>query len=222
MLQDTDLSSIPSIGPFAVAIAKTAIDQTHLGILYRDGENKLWFLHLAWNYKLLSRTFPLTYQWLPTDQPSPILKFLAVICDNIRKQNPPIPYGLSKAGILFSPTTGEILRTENGTGLTCASFILAIFSTYNLQLFKEEEWPEDANMAWQEKIVFYLIQSNAPPEQVQAVSREVGQAKRFTPSEVLGASAEPNWPIGFTRAAELAQAIDVQLRHHTQHAALEW
>lgn len=220
MLYDTSANGISEIGPFAIAIAQVSDDQNHTGILYRDDDGKLWFLHLAWNYKLLSGTFPLTYQWAATIRPTSVLKFLAVICENIRLANPPIPYGLDRTGIVFSPTTGEMLPGENGKGLTCASFILAVLDTFNISLLKEEEWPLDANLQWQEKVVFYLGETQAPPDQIQAVMRDIGRSRRFTPNEVLGASTEALWPVTFDRASELAILVESELHPHTAHVGL--
>jgi hypothetical protein len=166
-------------------------------------DDKIWLLHLAWNFDLRSGEPTARYQWVPSTLSKSDEKFIAVICDRVRAASPPIPYGLDHEGVEFDGSTGQLRPHADGKGMTCASFILAILKCYGLSLLVEHEWPMDANPEWQEWIVTELSQNGAPPEHVEAVRNDVG-CRRFTPQEVVAASTAKAWPVPFQQAAQLA------------------
>lgn len=208
MLQDLNGTTIKQIEHFALAVVRSNQNQNHCGICYKDENGDAWLLHLAWHHKLYSREFLLNYQFVEVKKSKSILKYLAVLCDLVRVRNPNIPYGLNRLGFAFDPTDGSIKAPAEGCGLTCASFILAILDAYGLTLLKEDEWPESANAKWQEWVVRTLEETEGvSPEHLAAEQRYVGKARRFSPEEVVAASSEPTWPLGYNEARMAAQKL---------------
>ncbi len=214
MLNNLEPRSAVEIEHFALAIAKTAPEQDHSGILYRDGNDDVWLMHLAWHHKLCSETFCFIYQWAPTNRPKPILKFLSVLCDKIRTARPVIPYGLDRSGIHINKETGEVAPGKPGKGLTCATFILALLDTYRIRLLDEAEWPADANQGWQNYIYEMMCDERAdvPEDHRKALKNDIGGSRRFTPAEVIGASTEKRLPVGYKKAGRLAEKVAAEVK----------
>lgn len=213
MLQDLNGKTIKRIEHFALAIVRRSQNQNHCAICYKDGNGDAWLMHLAWHYRLHSDYFPLHYQWSEVKRHKSILKHLAVICELIRTQNDPMPYGFDRTGIKFDPNTGKATIPSGGKGLTCATFIITVFETQLLTLLKEEEWPSDANVEWQNAMLAELeLTSDVDEAYVKAVSEHVGHVRRFSPEEVVGSAAEAAWPVGYQRATKAAQKILSKLR----------
>ncbi len=213
MLRDFDEDTSLQIGTLDLAIKEVEKNQNHCGILYRDGQSQIWLLHLGWNYRLYCNRPDRSYQWVTVNIDNITKKFLSIVCDRIRKAKPPIPYGLDASGIAFDPNTGELKIGAKGKGMTCASFILGVVNTYSIRLLAEEQWPENENVEWQMHTINKLseLEPVATAEQLNDIMADVG-SRRFTPSEVVGASTDTPWPIGYSRAQELAAQLMLELR----------
>jgi hypothetical protein len=208
LLAPTDGDGLSAFEYFALAIKRVSSDQNHCGVLYQAPDGSTWIIHLAWNYKLRSGLVPQDYYWQPTALDESNQKLLAVLAERVRTADPAIPYGLNAEGVSFDGESGAIDVSRSGKGLTCAVFILALLRTHGLNLLAEGEWPTDANIEWQERIVAALREKS--PEHAAAVQADIGCA-RFSPGEVVGASAIAEWPVSFADAAAAALEIEAQL-----------
>ena len=122
----------------------------------------------------------------------------------------PIAYSPIYDGIYFDFENG-MLRYNGGAlghGLTCATFIMAVFDALGLALFKVEEWkarPEDA--VWRAEIVRMLRETcSATDEHVDAILNRPAGA-RFRPEEVAGSVTETTVPVAFDRAQVLGRQV---------------
>jgi hypothetical protein len=114
-----------------------------------------------------------------------------------------IPYGFSPYSGYFNPK-GEIGPKAAGWGLTCATFILAVFDLAGVQLVRGQSWPErEEDREWQRRMITQLAlrqtASPTPPSHVKEMRRDVGE-KRFRPLEVAGAAAANTYPVEFPAA----------------------
>lgn len=94
-------------------------------------------------------------------------------------------------------------------GLTCATFILAVFEAAGISLIKYDTWPENrpSDFEWQKQIITALRRTrSATPEHIKAVEGDVGSA-RYRPEEVAGAATANPLPADFPLAAERGQQI---------------
>ena len=211
MLIEASEEALSDLGLAALAIRQTQPGQRHTGIVYRvDDSGAVFLLHLAWNYRLVSEAFSAPYLWVQTSLPIREQRYVAGLCALIADRQPGIPYGLERSGVSFDVSTGDILVSEQGKGLTCASFILAVMQTVGLTLLKEDEWPLDNNDEWQRWVIEMLHKTKASQAQIDAVERDVG-SRRFTPEEVVASSTDSPWPIGLDRAIELSGDLLSQL-----------
>jgi hypothetical protein len=122
------------------------------------------------------------------------------------EQQLPIPYSPHYEGIYFDRGTLRYTRFAPGDGLTCATFILAVFDALGIPLVKAHEWvPRDEDAGWLEYIVQQL-EEDASPEHIEQI-RAKSNGVRYRPEEVVGALTESAPPIGFARAEALGRGV---------------
>jgi hypothetical protein len=195
----------------AVAIQAVNPNQRHIEILHRDASSGVMLLDLAWHHVLRNKPPSSQYVWIAPDVPAPRLRQLAARCRQIFRANPDaIPYGFSPPNDCFDEQTGEYLLGPTRHGLTCASFVLAVFELAGLKLIRYDTWPTDrpGDREWQEFIIAELESSNPPasPEHVAAIRNEIGNV-RFRPEDVAAAATVSPLPAEFKICAERADQI---------------
>lgn len=121
-----------------------------------------------------------------------------------------LPYGLSYQIGRFDPQTAELLLDDGAVGLTCATFVLAVFASCGVRLIDTENWPERPEDAEWHKAIIAALSRRASPEHIAAVTTETGCA-RFRPEEVAGASSLEDPPRQFEEVVGAAQEVMVEL-----------
>ncbi len=186
------------IGRSAVVLTKGAIG-LHAGIYYRSDDQTCRVLHLAWHYKL--HTDDDLRDWLvvlPLIDPLE-LQILAGLCHVLNERRPAIPYGLHFGSSRFD-NEGRFVPGTGESGLTCTTFVMAIFDWANLPLLLRESWKvRDEDIVAQGKLVEFL-RRDATPEHVKAVELEVGSL-RFRSEEAAAATGFLERPVTFEEAA---------------------
>lgn len=246
--------SLIEIKWIALGISAPSANQRHIGLLYRDDSGFIMMLHLQWHHQLGSNTISmadgkvwsrdevtgvteeLSCLWIAPEvlpEIAPALQQLCkVVSDKYARKKRSIAYALRYEKGAFDPASGEFL-TEYGHGLTCATFVLALFASYGVQLVSGGEWiaGRDAagaaeDRAWQELIVRFLreylekkrrqrgIDAREIEEleaHIAAVEGEIGCA-RFRPEEVAAAGTVATLPAGFAHAEPVGRGIVEKLR----------
>ena len=193
----------------AVAIALIGTGQQHLGILFKtdlEGEVKLG--DLAWHNDLRERNPKPHYLWI--DPPISAIRALqvAVRCRQILKANQTgIPYGFSPPNDCFDQETARFLLGTTGVGLTCATFVLAVFKSAGVKLAILNTWPEKraGDDEWVDSICESLLKDGAPAEHVEALRKNPGT--RYRPEDVAGCGAADKVPSAF----EVANTLGLQV-----------
>jgi hypothetical protein len=201
---------------FALAIkADKRHDQRHTGIIYRDratpGAPPI-LLHLERHHRLTSGEVPRGYHWIDPPGIHPVLAVLfARLCSKIANNYGPggrlLEYAFRYDDGRFDKTTGA-LASANGKGLTCATFVLAVFASYAFPLLRVEEWQErEGDREWREKIIGWM--KGCMDEAHLAAIRDESNTgcARFRPEEVVAASASRDRPAGFAYSEELGKRI---------------
>lgn len=190
------ISPVEAIRHAAVAIAEPNIDQRHTGIIFRVDENgPVEFLHLAWHHDLRrEKRISRKYCWVDPKIPKARLRQLAAICDDIAYANrkEKIPYSFGPPHNVFDEETNKFLLGPTRTGLTCASFVLAVFDRAQLKLVAYHGWqsPDYEDVKWQLSVVDQLSQfPSVSSEHLEVVRREVGNSVRYRPEQVAAAAA---------------------------------
>lgn len=161
--------------------------QFHCGISYglKEGFN---ILHLAWHYCLryTSNVDDFVYWIKPNIHPFR-QKMLSIKCETINRAKDIhlVPYALLYDGAVFDDS-GILHLGEREHGLTCATFVLAIFKSCGIELIDCENWPiREDDESWHERIISileeYLKGKNS--QHVENVKKEKGCA-RYRPEEV--------------------------------------
>ena len=190
-------------------------DQRHAGIVYRvDDSGQLQFLHLAWNRDLrLQDRIPNRYCWVDPQIPKARLRQLAAICEDIAHANlvEQIPYSFGSPTEAFDERTKKFLLGPTTTGLTCASFVLAVFERAQLRLARYIGWasPDLDDIRWQQSVLDALrMTPGVSQEHINAVEREVGNSVRYRPEQVAGAAAiRKRRPVKYRYAKSLGSEI---------------
>jgi hypothetical protein len=197
-------------GADLLAIAVRAVDgeQRHVGVVHRREGDAPKLLHLAWHHDLRDEVFGNDYFSATPDLPEAIQRFLAGLCRRVaaRYRDSGLPYGLRYDGRGFEVATGEVALDGAGGGLTCATFVLALFASYGVHLLDVKNWSSRSeDREWQEKILRALARTNALRAHIEAVRNDLGCA-RFRPEEVVAAAAYSSFPVSFADA-QLAAAV---------------
>ena len=131
--------TVPSVG---LAVHFSGL---HIGVLYRVTETEaVRLLHLAWHHALRSDQLKAEYScWIRLAIHEDRAMAIATYCRRIWKQNQrnQLPYGFSEPNDFFD-TSGNLIKGPAKTGLTCASFVLALFEAARTPLADLDTWPE--------------------------------------------------------------------------------
>ena len=205
----------PAVYPFdrvgfvAVAIGAVSPGQRHTGIVYRDSESEtLHFLHLAWHYDLCNEDPEPDFLWVDPAIHWRRARQVAAVCRNVWRANGKlIPYAFTSPAECFDTASWDFLFGPTRLGLTCASFVLAVFHAARLALVDYSGWPtnRDGDSEWQQMIVSRLT-GRASPEHIEAITRGIGSV-RFRPEEVAGAATVAPIPASFDQAVERGAEI---------------
>ena len=201
----------------AVAIAVVRQGQFHVGVLHKsDDLNEVKFGHLAWHNQLRTSTPKESYLWIDPGIPEPRARQVAARCRHIlRANNRGIPYAFSPPNDCFDLETGSFLLGPNRVGLTCATFVLAVFDAAGIRLADYGSWPNQraGDVEWQAYVIEQLLQSGAGKDHVELVRNQVGGV-RFRPEDVAACAASDELPCSFQSAISLAPEILNQLNMH--------
>ncbi|MCC6876912.1 MAG: hypothetical protein IT378_21585 [Sandaracinaceae bacterium] len=209
-------SELADFGELAIAIAEVREGQRHTGAYYRagDGRDGVWFLHLAFHREMQHEPAKAKYRWVEPVALDPTLRqFIGTLCRALASGSPDrLPYGFGVGR--FDPSTGTFEQAGRRRGLTCATFVLALFAAYEIDLVDLDTWgARESDRDWQERIVA-AIEAHFPNEaaHVQAIRDDVGECARVRPEEVAAAASSVYLPVSFEEAARLGAEIVTALR----------
>lgn len=211
-VHQADQSSSPSVRHVAVMLNRVGPDQLHIGILHcGQGDTDIRLIHLAWHHKLCNDTPAGRSLWIDPPIPMGRARQVAAFCRQVWRHNGrKIPYAFSTPNDCFDTITGALLLGGTTLGLTCATFVVAVFQATGLQMLDLQSWharPEDVQ--WQQRTLSTLRDGSASENHIAALEQEIGAA-RYRPEEVAGAAAGSPWPVLFDDAAQNAERL-VQL-----------
>lgn len=192
----------------------------HIGILFSDISQPVKCLHLAWHHRLqCDDPFENGY-WFRSKLSDRNRKQMAARCfllsynsDTMR-----IAYNIRyPTQSTYFDEFGDYLGPVEGEGLTCATFVLAVFRDYGFPLVKEDEWPvREDDILFHNEIISTLRRTRASEAHIRAVEKDVGCA-RFRPGEVAGAALSHTPPADFKEASELNDKITNGIRDLSDH-----
>ena len=190
----------------AIIVGKSSPEQLHCGIAFKE-KDKYNALHLAWHFVLrhdisIKSEFK-NYIWIQSSIHNMRQNAIGAMCRRIIKRNQNgIPYGLLYNGGIFT-NNGLLTLFEEENGLTCATFVLAVFSSCGINLINLSSWPtRDEDRIWHNEIIQTLEEtsqrSNITTEHINNVRNEIG-CSRYKPEEVGASSIFNDLPASFSK-----------------------
>jgi hypothetical protein len=216
-INDPSLVPFDALGYLGVVIKRVGDEQQHIGILYRLDDAVAMMYHLGWHYDLRHHTPSADYYWLESSLDEDTRRVTAIgIQSAIERGKPKIRYSPNYDGVYFEANTLKYVRDEPGDGLTCATFVLATFGAFGLQILDTSSWAERTeDQAWKNHIVGQLeLKIDQYGDDLKYhidVIRKSPWSPRFRPEEVAAGVADPDAPLSFAHAEAqgkmIAQAI---------------
>lgn len=195
----------------------------HVGVLFRRtigriGELRL--LHLADHHDVRCSAPTTRYVWTSLDVDPTREVLFAQLCELLEEEytnssnamRSKLGYAFHYRGETFDPMNG-VFVTANGHGLTCATFVLAIFATHGMNLLDWANWEcRETDTEWQGQVVADMKQKSVDPKHVAFIEGEIGCC-RFRPEEVAAAGTVEGTalPLGFRDAESRGVAIVTEL-----------
>jgi len=179
----------------------------HIGVGFYEEADGAWkFIHHGWHRSLYCGTLPdskADYIWV-----FPILdKYEAIAlrtsCHLVVRNNrfeggvADLAYAFSSHHRWLRQIDALIEPPEGGIGLTCASFVLALFEHASLSPVDLRRWPKRKRDRQAQEQLCQLL-SKRHPEHADSVRAEIGNV-RVRPEEVAGAALCSDWPVPFSR-----------------------
>ncbi|HET6250174.1 MAG TPA: hypothetical protein VFE47_20960 [Tepidisphaeraceae bacterium] len=182
----------------------------HIGLLYRVTANdSVRILHLRYHQSLASEQPGSAYIcWIRREIEPDRAVAIATYCRRIWKQNRrgKVPFGFSLPTEFFSPS-GSMLTGPAKTGLTCASFVLSVFSAASVPLVNTDSWPPPTAEDIKRQAALLNSQRHLMrPDEIRAVSEEIGNP-RFRPVDVAGAATAEKFPATYAYASKVGKRI---------------
>jgi hypothetical protein len=186
---------------------------THTGILHRVG-TQLFILDLLWHERL--RSGPCEDELpcvVPELEPEEI-NDVTGICRLIHQRHLErlltggflIPYAFRMGNnTRFSSVTGDLMLGD-GLGLTCSTFVLAVFESAKVPLIDLTGWPARADDQARHQELLQMMRNGIPklvppadPQHVAAVAVEL-PCIRVRPEEAAAAGMAETVPASFSKA----------------------
>lgn len=214
MLNENKERAFDAVDFTGLAVRRTGNDQWHVALLYKVDRKPAALRHQCEHNGALDAAPDSFFDlWLDIAALSSLNKRL--IANKLSKaRGDKIPYGIGYsegADYLDGKTLKYLLPHAEGRGLTCATYVLAVFETLGFQPFDRSTWqPREQDSEWQSRTVGSL--SNKHPsddDHFKAERANVG-GPRYRPEQLAGAAAARQWPISQERSDELATAITAE------------
>lgn len=187
----------------------------HVGILYRSlRNNTIHLLHVPSHMGSVRGRLRNDYGWLEPILPRPLARLLLAQCVRImeRYATGGLPYGLRYACALFDKD-GEY-KPNGDKGLTCATFVLAVFASAGLELLRRDEWFLRIDDIPDKMRLIRGVRDGGTEQHAAALeSEDEMAAPRFRPEEVAAAGTVDGsaLPLGFPEAEARGAAIVKEL-----------
>lgn len=194
----------------AAVLCRTPQGNLHAGVLHRAAGGATAVLHLGWQ-DALDMDWPWPRLWATPEVAPEKLMAAAGHCRRIWRvfqAQHKFPYALAFDGSHFDGQ-GRLVPGPDSKGLTCATFVLAVFETCGASLVDEADWP----VRQADDLEFLKsIEGFARPAHLALLRNEVSSGcKRIRPHEVVGACTIAPLPAKFAPTDAAAARVVAKL-----------
>jgi hypothetical protein len=132
-------------------------------------------------------------------------KFMANYIEAVTKHTDDVDYGTNPSGVGFD-ASGRFYSIDPKRGLTCATFISAIFQSAGFPIVNLATWPpRDSDPAWRDHVLETLSSYGHADRAKQIAGEQV--PFRLTPAEAAAAASAEAVPVSFEDTVRLAQPL---------------
>lgn len=188
MLQPPNSPPVSNKSSLAFGI-KFTDRQGHVALIYRNEELKTLLLHLCGHQDLRHEAWDSTYHWiefseLHVEVEETFADWAVMVAGNSDLKN--IPYSTILSEDRNFALDGSFISRGDSTGLTCASFLLAMFADHGLPLVDQKSWPRGriSDIRWAQRMLERL-HDRFPGTHFAAQLQRVFKIKRFRPEEIV-------------------------------------
>lgn len=212
--EEASFNKVSKVG-LVIGYIPSAPDQRHVGFLLKANEEaNAKALDLS-SGKINYRKPRDGMAWTDLGLDPFTKKALQAKCISISKRKESeVPYSFLYDGEYFN-SDGAYNRNGENEGLTCSTFILAVFRSIGIEIISFEDWPSRlADQEWQEKMVPILVEKLKLPE--DGLVKQLG-SPRVRPEEATVAACDSVHPVTFSRIEELSKELLNQLFEKFPH-----
>ena len=183
--------------------------QLHIGILHKVENGSALLLHLRHHFDLKNEPPANEFRWLQIELDDINRRLVVSLCRAIAEKARNVSFGFTYTGIYFSDL-GEYISQPTGHGLTCATFVMAVFAKLRIPLLILAGWPNRPDdPVWQAGQANYLRQRFGFLL-ADAVAAHIGEP-RYRPEEVSAGAVSRGRPLDFVTAAAMGDRIKREL-----------
>lgn len=194
----------------AVVLCRTPHGNLHVGLLHRARAQHAEALHLGWQDQM-QQQWPWRRLWaVPPAEPEKLRSVagLARLVWRRFDRDRVFPYALGDVDGRFDGG-GRLQLSPTSRGLTCASFVLALFRSAGIPLLNAASWPIRPE---EDREFLRAISGFASPEHLALLTAQVDAGVvRIYPQEVLGACTLPELPADFEQTRPAALGVLLKL-----------
>jgi hypothetical protein len=147
--------------------------------------------------------------WLADPTMQETAKFMANYIEAIVTHAEEVDYGLNPSGVGFD-ASGQFYSLDPRKGLTCATFISAVFQSAGLPIVSLATWPLRVSDATWRDHVLKTLSSNGYEDRAKEIAEEEF-AFRLTPAEAAIAASATSIPLSYEAAVQLSEPLLQQL-----------
>jgi len=174
--------------------------------------------HLAFHHIFRGKDNPdCSYFWLEPQFNEMVREQIAAFLLHVAEENESgdIPYSYIYRGKSIDES-GKYVSSGVGSGLTCATYILAIFEALQISMIDLQTWPagRPADVQWALDILDLLAKSQPPAtaEHIATQRAELPNVVRYRPEEIGAAFTELiRSPLTFAQVEPLSVELLAQL-----------
>jgi hypothetical protein len=197
----------------AIKVIDAASRAMHVGLLYAHSKVGMYFAHLAFHHDLRNDPMPIGQNylwsgcaWLADPSMAENAKFMANYIEAVATQAADkVDYGVNPLGIGFDGS-GQFRSLDPGKGLTCATFISAVFESAGFPIVKLSTWPlRPSDAAWRNHVL-EMLASNGREDRAKQIANEEAPF-RLTPAEAAAAASADTIPLDYQATAQLSEPL---------------
>jgi len=195
----------------AVKVIRADIRAMHAGLLYAHSDGEIRFAHLAFHHDLRNDPAPVAQgyfwsicEWLSDPEMKDSAQFVANYIESVVR-NSAVNYGFDPAGVGFDPS-GQFYCLDPAKGLTCATFISAVFQSVGFPIVNLSAWPiREGDVAWRDYVLEMLTLNGRQDRAKELENEEV--SFRLTPAEAAVAASAKTVPVTYETVVQLAAPL---------------